>query len=176
MVAVITLGAFVWAVYGHFQSRELPFGAKVVSLFALATGFLLLALVWLLPQPPLAALGGIVVMLVAKALFWTAIRETRSAKLLAAFTTENPHGLVMAGPYRYIRHPFYTSYLLYWAAFSLATWSVWSIPPLIGLIVMYWRAAVEEEEKFENTEMAETYAEYKRHTGRFLPKVIGAGA
>jgi protein-S-isoprenylcysteine O-methyltransferase Ste14 len=176
VVAVITLGSFIWAVYGHFQSRTLPLGAKVVSLFALATGFFLMAMVLLFPQPAPAALAGIVAMLTAELLFWSAIRETRAAKLLAAFTTENPHGLVTTGPYRYVRHPFYTSYLVYWAGFSLASWSVWSIPPLIGLIVMYWRAAIEEEMKFTNTPMANAYADYKRRTGRFFPKFASAGA
>lgn len=174
LVAMATLAAFIWAVYGHFQSRQLPPGARIVSLFALGSGVVMMVLLWLFPQPIPATTTGIVTMLLAKALFWSAICETRSAKLLAAFTSESPHGLVRTGPYKLVRHPFYTSYLLYWAGFAIATWSVWSLPLLVGLTVMYWRAAVDEEDKFANTDMSVAYADYKQSTGRFFPRVFRA--
>ncbi|MFZ2101343.1 MAG: isoprenylcysteine carboxylmethyltransferase family protein [Oricola sp.] len=176
IVAIFCLGSSVWAVFGHFNAAEMQPGAKVVSLFSLGSGAVLLVLVWLLPQPHLAAIVGVVVMVVAELLFWSAIRATRKANLLAAFAIENPHALVMTGPYRFIRHPFYTSYLLYWAGYSIATWTVWSIPLFVGLAVMYWRAAADEEAKFSRTGMAETYADYMRGTGRFFPRFTGRRA
>ena len=174
LVAAATLAAFIWAVFGHFQSRQLPPGARVLSLFALGSGAVMMVLLWLIPQPLPAVFAGIATMLFAKALFWSAIRETRNAKLLAAFTPESPHGLVRTGPYRLVRHPFYTSYLLYWTGFAIATWSVWSLPLLVGLTAMYWRAAVDEEDKFAETEMSVVYADYKKSTGRFFPRVFRA--
>jgi protein-S-isoprenylcysteine O-methyltransferase Ste14 len=114
-------------------------------------------------------------MLVASfVLFWAAIRESSRARLLAAFDEKLPSSLLTTGPYAYVRHPFYTSYLLLWTGWSVATWSLWAVPPLAIIIMVYWSAARDEERKFAATPMAEDYAEYATRTGRFFPK-LGIG-
>ena len=79
--------------------------------------------------------------------------------------------LVTSGPYRYVRHPFYTSYLIFWTGLALGTWSLWAVPVLIVMLVLYAVAARSEEGKFSRTEMSADYAAYRARTGMFWPKL-----
>ena len=79
--------------------------------------------------------------------------------------------LVTSGPYRVVRHPFYTSYLIFWVAMTLGAWSVWGIAVLVLLTAMYTVAARTEEAKFAATPMAGEYAEYRKRAGMFWPKL-----
>lgn len=170
LAAVVTIGTYIWSVRGHFSSPSLPPGAKLLSAVVLLGAAGMIVLVWHVDQPVLAAAAGLALQLASNLLFWSAIGATRSARLLSAFTEDNPHGLVRSGPYRYVRHPFYTSYILFWAGFAVAAWSPWGVVPVIGLSVAYYRAAVEEEQKFSRTAMAADYAAYMQTTGRFFPR------
>ena len=175
IVAVFCIGTSIWAAFGHFQKQAFESRARLVSALTIGSGVIMLGLLIALPQPLFASLVGIVLMLVSEAVFWGAIVQTRGARLNPAFTLDRPADFVRTGPYRFVRHPFYTSYLVFWTGFAIATWTVWSIPLVIGFAVMYWRAAVEEEAKFAETAMAGAYADYVGRTGRFFPKLIGRG-
>ena len=100
------------------------------------------------------------------------LRESRNAKLLAAFDEKLPHGLLKTGPYSVVRHPFYTSYLIQWIGWAIASWTLWSIIPVALMTTIYTLAAIDEEGKFARTEMADEYAEYVKSTGRFFPKLF----
>ena len=76
-----------------------------------------------------------------------------------------------AGPYRFVRHPFYVSYIVFWAGWSLAIWSVIVLFPFAILIVIYVFAARMEERLFAGTQMADQYAAYRQRTGFFWPKL-----
>ena len=170
--ALITIATYSWSIKAHFKSERMPEGAWLISGLVIASGLVLGSLVYLLEQPSIAQLSGLVVIIAAYLLFWRTIAETRAAALLAAFDDKLPGSLVMSGPYRFVRHPFYSSYLLFWAGFALTAWSIWAIIPFIGMTVTYWRAARDEETKFSKTTMAETYASYVRETARFIPGLI----
>jgi protein-S-isoprenylcysteine O-methyltransferase Ste14 len=112
------------------------------------------------------------------ALFWWALRSNRRRPLTAAFLADLPRHLMDRGPYRFIRHPFYTSYLLTWSAGIIATGRWWLIPTLLAMLVIYWKASQAEEQKFAHSELAAAYAAYRAKTGRFLPnpwKLAGLG-
>jgi protein-S-isoprenylcysteine O-methyltransferase Ste14 len=72
---------------------------------------------------------------------------------------------VLPGPYRFVRHPFYCSYLLTWAEFRL-------LPTVTIMLIIYTRAAKLEEEKFTRSSLAETYKSCRTRTGLFLPNPI----
>src|SRR5690242_14840909 len=85
---------------------------------------------WALCTCPLwapAMLFGLALQLASTWLFWSAIAAPPAARLLLAFDPGPPEGLVRHGPYRIVRHPFYTSYVLFWLGWSLAAWSVWTL-------------------------------------------------
>ncbi|WP_417309803.1 methyltransferase family protein [Devosia sp.] len=157
----------------HFASEKMPTGTVVISLVVTATSLLYLLLLWFGEQHTVPQIVGLLIEVAGMALFWWAIRASRAARLKMAFDKENPHGLVTGGPYAYLRHPFYTSYLIFWAGWAITTWSPWAILPLPIILTIYVMAALGEERKFSNTPMAEDYAAYRQRSGFFWPKLTG---
>ncbi|WP_165837583.1 methyltransferase family protein [Zavarzinia aquatilis] len=114
-------------------------------------------------------------LLLSAALYGWAILTTRRQRLSLAFSGDAPDFLLAEGPYRLIRHPFYTAYLLYWLGGTIA-----ARQPLLLLAVgvmaagFAW-AALREEAKFAASPLAANYAAYRRRTGMFLPwRIFGA--
>jgi protein-S-isoprenylcysteine O-methyltransferase Ste14 len=171
VVSVAALAQYTWSMRGHFSSDGMPTGAKLLSLVVLACALLLLAITWLQPQPAWAQILGIVLQLASFWLFWAAIRASRQARLRLAFDPGNPRTFVSDGPYRYVRHPFYVSYVMFWGGWSLAGWSVWAIFPFLVMTAVYIGAARDEERKFGLTDMGPDYAAYRTRTGFFFPRL-----
>lgn len=172
LTALLTIAAYVWSLKRHFVSEDMPSGARVVSVAVTVTTVLYLVLTLFGDQPLWAQVAGFVLQLAAGGLFFWAIAASREARLEFAFTPEKPRGLVETGPYRHIRHPFYTSYIIFWSGWALATWSPFALLTLLILIALYVLAARAEEEKFGQTPMASAYADYKRRAGFFWPRLV----
>lgn len=169
--AVAALAQYSWSMRGHFSSDGMPAGAKALSAVVALCALALFYLVWAVVQPLWAQLVGAALQLLSFVLFWAAIRASRAAKLRLAFDPGNPRSFVREGPYRYVRHPFYVSYIILWGGFAIATWSAWAIVPFLVMLGVYIHAARDEERKFGLTDMAGDYAAYRRRTGMFLPKL-----
>jgi len=103
------------------------------------------------------------------ALFAWGVATTRCGQLTAAFSEDAPAELITSGPFRFVRNPFYVSYLLAYLQAVLASRSPWSLLPLLGMWCIYRRAAALEEQKFRRSYLAKTYSRYAACTGRFLP-------
>ncbi len=85
-----------------------------------------------------------------------------------ALVTKEEHTLVSSGPYRWVRHPMYTTILLQALAFFLlsANWVI----GLTGLGTSILSVArVGEEEALMIEEFGDQYRAYMERTGRFLP-------
>jgi protein-S-isoprenylcysteine O-methyltransferase Ste14 len=106
-------------------------------------------------------------------LFWWAIKTNRENRLSAAFSSDLPSQLVDRGPYRFIRHPFYTSYLLTWVAGIPASGQAWLLVTVAVMFTIYFKAARMEEEKFRRSDLSENYRRYASRTGMFFPRLIG---
>ena len=102
-------------------------------------------------------------------LFWWAIRANSAARLSAAFSPDVPVHLVENGPYRFIRHPFYCSYVLAWSAGTIATARWWLLPTMVAMVAIYLRAATLEEEKFSRSSLAAEYQRYRARTALLVP-------
>jgi protein-S-isoprenylcysteine O-methyltransferase Ste14 len=172
IISLVVIGTWTWSIKAHFKSTEMPAGAKLISMLVIASAVFLLFLVWRDDQPIGAMIAGVIVQLLSYGLFWSAISATRDAALLAAFTPLSPHSLVTSGPYRVVRHPFYSSYLLFWVGLAICTWSVWALVPLVGMFVTYLQAAMDEERKFGQTALAKDYSQYMAKTARFIPGIF----
>lgn len=135
--------------------------AAVVYLFALWAGG---GILW-------ERIAGLCLQIVAAGLFNWARKATLSNRFTAAFDTDEPKFIVKDGPYRFVRHPFYVSYSLFWFGSSLVANSpiLWLL--FIVLISAYVIAALLEEMKFKKSSFADDYALYARRTGFFLPKI-----
>ncbi|MEP0942397.1 MAG: isoprenylcysteine carboxylmethyltransferase family protein [Rhizobiaceae bacterium] len=161
-----------WSVKYHFNVQKMPVGAKLISLLVFLSGILLTYLAFSFGQPMAAQIVGVVLLAGSLSLFWRTISESKKARLLAAFDDDLPHGLLTTGPYRYVRHPFYTSYILHWVGWAVAAWHIWALVPAIAMVTTYWVAARDEEAKFNRTEMSQAYSDYRAKTGRFFPKLF----
>ena len=79
--------------------------------------------------------------------------------------------LITNGPYKYIRHPMYTAFLL-WVAFQpllLPNWLV-LLAGLFGIAMMYF-GRVEKEEKMMLERFGKEYEDYMKKTGRLFPRL-----
>ena len=84
--------------------------------------------------------------------------------------TRREHTLVMHGPYRFVRHPFYDAVALSMLASALvaANWFLLAGGTLsLALIVL--RTGREEERLVAR--FGDSYRAYMRNTGRFLPRI-----
>lgn len=169
--SIATLGQYAWSMRAHFQSPTMPPGAMIISAVVIGVAVFFLAILWIERQPVAAKLGGLAIELASAALFWWAIVISRKARLRFAFDADNPDSLVTDGPYFYVRHPFYASYIIFWIGWGIATWSIWAVVPVAGIVAIYTIAALDEERKFSRTALAGAYEAYRARTGLFWPRL-----
>lgn len=106
----------------------------------------------------------------ALALFWWAVKVSRRQPLELAYADEDPDYLVISGPYQYIRHPFYSAYMMIWLAGVFAS-GQWMLLPTAGImLLLYIREAGLEEGRFERSGMREVFLRYKARSGGFFPQ------
>jgi len=75
--------------------------------------------------------------------------------------------LLQRGPYRFIRHPIYLSFMLVGAGFLLLAQNFVTLP-LVYFFTAFLYPKDEETELIKR--YGDAYVEYRRRTGRFLPK------
>ena len=82
--------------------------------------------------------------------------------------------MTQTGPYRYIRHPFYASYILFWLGCAVATLHPVSLAFLVVVSGILIAVALREERSFVGTPFAADYLSYRRTAGLLWPK-LGVG-
>lgn len=105
-----------------------------------------------------------------------ALRLYAATTLGVYFTTTvatvHEHHLVSQGPYRYIRHPSYTGFLLILAGFGLcfANW----LSPLImvGVALIGFAYRIRVEERLLQEQLGQPYRTYMGRTKRLIPYVL----
>ncbi len=169
--ATLCFAVFSWGVKGHFRSTgAMPLGMKLTSALSLA---LFAAFLWHLRQgPALYWPVAIVLFTMSLAVFAAAIVASRRTPPTLAFDTDSPSFLLRHGPYRYVRHPFYLAYVLFWFGTAIAVHALagWLAPVL--MTGLYIEAATREERKFANSELADAYAAYRAKAGMFWPRPL----
>jgi len=83
--------------------------------------------------------------------------------------TRQKHTLVVHGPYRWVRHPFYDSAALLALALSLIT-ANWFF--FVTGVVLFWLLIIRTRTEEENlvARFGDSYRAYMKRTGRFLPR------
>lgn len=84
-------------------------------------------------------------------------------------TLKHDHQLVTAGPYRLVRHPIYSAFLLLFlgTAICLAQWrGVLAVALVFGSFYYKWRS----EEYLMTSEFGEQYQRYREKTGAIFPR------
>ena len=154
---------------GRGQDRGSYFAVVIAIYLAVIAAYWTRQSGWGLVPGPLQWLGLVLV--------WVGMlmREWAVLSLGRAFTvvveTSPGQSLVTSGPYRWVRHPSYTGSILTLGGFGLAagSWLGASLAAAIMFAGYSYRVYVEEQALQES--FGEPYRAYKRHTGRFFPRV-----
>ena len=169
--ATACFATFSWGVKKHFRSTgAMPLGMKITSLLSLG---LFVAFVWQVIQG-VSGLWPVALGLFtgALAVFAAAVAASRHTPPTLAFDTDAPSFLLQHGPYRYVRHPFYLAYVLFWLGTAVA------LPGLLGWVApvlmtaLYIEAASREERKFAKSDLAGDYKAYRARAGMFWPRPL----
>jgi protein-S-isoprenylcysteine O-methyltransferase Ste14 len=104
-------------------------------------------------------------------LFTSAIIATRQQRLHVAFSGSKSQAVIEHGPYRYIRHPFYASYILFWASAAATGQHVAGWAAAAAMMWVYALIAASEEREMLDGPIGVSYAAYISRTGRFLPRL-----
>jgi protein-S-isoprenylcysteine O-methyltransferase Ste14 len=105
-------------------------------------------------------------------MFWSARKAHAGSRPLLAFAKRSPFVFIRSGPYRFVRHPFYASYLYAWIGGGLAAQNVTAWIPVVALMLFYHSAASREEGEFLRSPLSESYGAYQRKTKRFIPYML----
>ena len=155
----------------HFVSEKYPLGMYIISFLSLVGlfTFLLHAFLWDLNFSAAA----LALIFVAFALFIWAARHSQKKNLSLAFDEETKiNEIIMSGPWKYVRHPFYASYVLFWTGCALGTTHPTSVVVAVSLLFIYVYSAVREERALTESRYGDRYLEYRKNAGFFLPKLL----
>lgn len=122
------------------------------------------------PRSDAFAVAGIVMYTTAVAVMLASIEAADRTRLQRSFVDHPlPERLITEGPYRWVRHPFYLSYMIGALAPAVAVQNPFVIVISLMMIAMVVVAAFREERVWLASPKADAYREYQRHTGMFLP-------
>ena len=137
-----------------------------LALDGLTGGRLLSAHGWTfpLPFPDAFQILGSFLLFIGLAVF-TACANLTGRYVYARAPAERP--LLQKGPYRFIRHPIYLSFMLVGGGFILLAQNLVMLP----LVYAFTAVTYPDTEERELIELyGDAYREYRKRTGRFLPK------
>jgi protein-S-isoprenylcysteine O-methyltransferase Ste14 len=120
------------------------------------------------PLPAAVRWGGAALGVLA-GLFLTWTFRNLGKNITDTVVTRKEHSLVMTGPYRWVRHPFYVSFALAMIANSLVTanWFIFLMGTVAFALIVV-RTRKEEEKLIER--FGDDYRRYMETTGRFWPR------
>jgi protein-S-isoprenylcysteine O-methyltransferase Ste14 len=128
---------------------------------------------WVGLHQPMGSAGGVVAaVLLAGALTlyeWT--RHTiRSRRFGVGWGNHVPEEVCDVGPYRWVRHPIYLSYLLTFGAVAIALPHWMTLASLAGNSLLFLHAMRNDEKNIADSPIAAAYAAYRQRTGMFFPR------
>lgn len=128
-------------------------------------------LAWLYLSLPnfIRIVGGIVC--VCSLFLLYSVHRSLGENFSTTLLVRSSHTLVKSGPYRYMRHPMYTAYLLLFAgAFMLsASWLIGLSGSAVIATLMIFR--IKKEEQLLLSVFGHEYARYRSITGMFIPRI-----
>ncbi len=82
-----------------------------------------------------------------------------------------PRQIVTYGPYRWVRHPFYVSFIMLSVGAALIGRDALTLAAVpLGLLSLDWTVR-NEEQKLLASELGDEYGAYQARTGRFMPRM-----
>ena len=81
--------------------------------------------------------------------------------------------LITTGPFAYVRNPLYVGNMLMYAGIGIMSMALFPWLLLVAIVWFYiqYYLIVTKEEEYLTERFGEEYTEYRRHVGRFLPRL-----
>jgi protein-S-isoprenylcysteine O-methyltransferase Ste14 len=162
-----TVGAIATAGPRRERGYTLVISAGLV-MFVVAPVTLIAGRLWV--NPPLLAWGMLVVIAAGMALCWWA-RLHLGGLWSANVTHKQEHRIVETGPYRLMRHPIYTGFIMIYVGVAILCATGLALAAVVVITVGLWlKARLEEQFLFE--EFGPTvYGTYKARTPMLVPRM-----
>lgn len=127
-----------------------------------------------LDLPPWARWAGVVVGALTIPNAWWVFRSL-GINVSETVLTKDHHTLVTRGPYRWVRHPLYTTGISLFLAIGLmaANWFILLFALIVLVSIRFVVVPLEERELLRR--FAGAYADYMQQTGRLLPRLWARG-
>jgi len=168
LAATILYGSASWASFRYFRTTN-PAARAGQSWISAGAGICMVLTVIRIakatPNETAANAAALVLYLAGTALFWWTWHTTKHHRMDFAFTSEAPPTLHTAGPYALFRHPYYLAYMAGWLAPVIRFHDALAWGIFLGMALVYWRAALKEEQLIKASSMASLYAMHTRHMG-----------
>jgi protein-S-isoprenylcysteine O-methyltransferase Ste14 len=119
---------------------------------------------------PLALFGAIFALCSLMLYEWTR-RTVIDRNFYVALSGEVPAAVCEVGPYRYTRHPFYSSYMLAFLGVAVAFPSLIVAGVCLLNIGLFVYMALDDERVLLQSPLAADYKSYKMRIGMFLPRL-----
>jgi len=154
VLALLVLSSYVWGNRSFFnKDHEQPTIFYLTNPMGILTAIVIVWKVFAIRNDSmLVPLFADTLLIASLSLYWMALR-THKIKLTYSFVDDTPTHIVTSGPYKNVRHPFYTSYLITYLAVSIYTLDLFVIGLSIFWVVFYYWASYFEEKKFANKEI-----------------------
>jgi protein-S-isoprenylcysteine O-methyltransferase Ste14 len=121
---------------------------------------------WVLP----AACGAILALGAVMLYEWTR-RTVVDRNFYAGLAGEVPPAVCDAGPYRYVRHPFYLSYMVAFVAVAAAFPSLIVVGVCLLNIGLFVYMALDDERVLLGSTLGADYQSYRGRVGMFVPRL-----
>jgi len=139
----------------------------VVYLISILVGFALTAVWPLVALPHALEPLGLLLVLLAVALFVVSVREFRRAR--TPIRTRKPvTTVVRAGPYRFSRNPIYLSFTLLQLGLGMWANSAWVVGMLIPTLVLMSYGVIAREERYMAQKFGGEYLRYRAAVRRWI--------
>ena len=89
---------------------------------------------------------------------------------VAVSGNQRPHRVISMGAFRHVRHPLYLASILIYFGLTVSTCSLLAFALFVA-ICFYYNFLASYEEKLMANKFGEEYAEYRKKTGKWLPRL-----
>lgn len=156
--------AGVWHFGGDHKS-----GTKLVSMASLLGFAAVIYTLWTREGVYVWSVLGVSLQLLATFLFGWCIGTSGRRNLALALSENASKKLITEGPYALVRHPFYTSYILFWIGGVAVASSLFTVLTTLLLIFIYFYTSRREDEVLARV-FADEFPQWHERTGAFFPK------
>jgi protein-S-isoprenylcysteine O-methyltransferase Ste14 len=144
-------------------------GTKLVSITSLLAFVSVIYIIWTRESAAWQAVVGAFLQMLSIFLFGWCIGTSGQNNLSLAFGVNSSKSLLTSGPYSLVRHPFYTSYIIFWIGSAVAATSILTAVLAAAMFTIYLFES-RREDKVLSTVFVEEFPRWRERTGSFFPK------